>query len=141
MNCLCCEHQIPLSLLLLMRPQQSLQLATIFSRLGSEFLSPFTGNIENCIFDSVSALKIIFCSFMIHKLQKKILQIITLHILHNLAHRPYKGCHIWRKVVSIVPHYGWMLQGPNFSGGKIFWTTPGAHPASYTMGTGSLSQG
>jgi len=60
---------------------------------------------------------------MIHKLQKKISEIITLHILYDsLVHRLYKGCHIWRKVVIIVPHYGWMLQGPNFSEGKIFHT-------------------
>ena len=46
--------------------------------------------------------------------------------------------------VSVATHY--RLDGPGikFCWGKIFCTHPdrsGAHPASYTMGTGSFSQG
>jgi len=39
---------------------------------------------------------------------------------------------------------GWWVQGPIADGGKIFCTCPvwpWAHPASYKMGTGSLSRG
>jgi hypothetical protein len=36
---------------------------------------------------------------------------------------------------------GWTVRGSRPGGGEIFWTCPdrpGAHPASYTMGTGSF---
>ena len=33
---------------------------------------------------------------------------------------------------------GWTVRGSNPGGGEIFLTCPEAHPASYTMGTGSF---
>jgi len=36
---------------------------------------------------------------------------------------------------------GWTVQVSNPSGSKIFAPFPGAHPASCTMGTGSLNRG
>jgi hypothetical protein len=49
---------------------------------------PCTGsNNENWISDSVSAFIVVYCSFVIHKLMKKI-SLIKLHILYDsLAHR------------------------------------------------------
>jgi len=44
---------------------------------------PCTRNVENCIFDSVRALKFLYCSFVIHKLEKEISPITTLHILYD----------------------------------------------------------
>jgi hypothetical protein len=56
-------------------------------------------NIGNCIFDSVSALKVIYCPFVIQKLAEDISLTITLHILYDsLVHRLLEGHHIWRKV-------------------------------------------
>lgn len=65
----------------LKNPWQTLQLAT------------------NCSFDSVNALKLFNCAFMIHKLVKEISSKIALHIMCDpLVHRLYKGYLIWRKV-------------------------------------------
>jgi len=44
---------------------------------------PCTGNVENCICDNENLLEVLQCSFIIHKFVKKILPIITFHILYN----------------------------------------------------------
>jgi len=45
---------------------------------------------------------------------------------------------LWARIAQSVQRLamGWMVQGPNAGGGKIFH--PGAHPASYTMRTMSF---
>jgi hypothetical protein len=51
----------------------------------------------------------------------------------------------WDSIVGIVTCYGLDGLGIESQWGARFFapvqTGPGAHPASYTMGTGSLSQG
>jgi len=49
------------------------------------------------------------------------------------------------QIVTVQLVTGWKVRGLNLVGGARFsapvQTGPGAHPASYTMGTGSLSMG
>jgi len=44
---------------------------------------PWSRNVENCIFDSVRALKFLYCFFVIHKLEKEISPIIRLQIFYD----------------------------------------------------------